>query len=267
MPRRNVRKSMKSRKSRSAKPLVKKAIKSASNKVFAKKVLKVLHRTAENKSYNNYASNQTIITAVNNIPANINLCPPITQGTGQNNRIGNKVNIVKAFINGYVNLLPYNATNNPTVGPLYVKMWLFSVKDMKNSTTLSSTQIGTNFFEVGSSSAGFQGNVLDMCFQPNSQLVTVYSTKTVLLSSGATQGATYYNSAGASCGAEGRFSAPFYFDYTKHMKSLKYDDTTPIQPTNRNMWLAFQAVYADGTSSAVQAAEFHYNQKVIFEDL
>lgn len=250
------------------KSVVKKAVRKGRSQAFRKKVLSVIHRAAEDKNYVTYAANQSIVSAQVNIPFNINLVPPITLGTGQSNRIGNQVSIRRAAIRGLVNLVPYNATTNPTVGPVYVKMFLFSVKNMQNSASLSSTSIGSNFFDTGASSAGFQNSTLDIVLPVNKNLITLHKTKTVLLSSGATQGSTYYNSAGGSCGSSGRFSAPYTFSYGKLMKSLRYDDASPTQPTNRNLWLAMQAVYADGTSVAGSImAETHYSIQVDYEDL
>lgn len=249
------------------KPTVAKAVKKAADRTFTKKVLKVLHRKAENKTWVAYAANQAIVTAAGTFPSRINLLPAIAQGVEQNKRIGNQVNVMKAEIRGYINILPYNATTNPTVGPVYVKMWLLSCKDIKNSADLSTSTINTNFFQVGTLATAFQGNILDLCLVPNKELVTVYQTKTVLLSAGSTQGSTYYNAAGASCGGEGKFSVPFYFSYGKHCKVLKYDDASPTQPTNRNLWLIYQCVYADGTTSAVNSAEIHYVYKVEYEDM
>lgn len=237
------------------------------SKSFVAKVKKVIHRQAENKVWLAYGANNSISTASSTTPTNLQLVPNVSQGTGHANRIGDEITVQKAFVKGFVNLLPYNSVSNPTVGPLYVKMWLFSVKNMTNSAALSTSTVSSNFFEAGTSSTGFQGNMLDMILTENQQLVTIYKTKIVLLETGATQGSTYYNSAGASCGGNGRFSAPFYFSYAKHMKRLKYDDTSPAQPTNRNLWLAFQAVYADGTSLALTPAEYHYSIRVEFEDL
>lgn len=252
---------------RPRKATVSKAVKQISNKMFAKKVLKVIHKQAENKIWIAYQANNNITTASSSTFTNISLMPTMTQGTGHSNRVGDDITVVKAIINGYVNLLPYNSVSNPTVGPLYVRMWVLSVRNIQNAQTLSTSTISSNFFETNGGSAGPQGNILDMCLSVNKQNFIIHKQKTVLLEAGATQGSTYYNSAGGSCGGAGRFSAPFYFDVSKHLGKLKFDDTSPTQPTNKNLFLAFQAVYADGTSLALTACEFSYNYRVEFEDL
>lgn len=242
-------------------------VRKAKKQSFAKKVLKVIRRQAENKVWIAYQANNNITTASSSTFTNVSLMPTMSQGTGHSNRIGDDVQVVKARINGFVNLLPYNSVSNPTVGPLYVRMWVLSVKNMQNSQTLSTSTISSNFFETNGGSAGPQGNILDMCLSVNKQNFVIHKVKTVRLESGATQGSTYYNSAGGSCGGNGRFSAPFSFDVTKHLGKLKFDDTSPVSPTNKNLFLAFQAVYCDGTSLALTAAEFSYNYRVEFEDM
>lgn len=244
-----------------------KTVRKAKSQSFAKKVLKVIHRQAENKVWVTYGANQAITTASGTVFTNLSLMPTMSQGTGHNNRVADDITVVKAKIDGYVNLLPYNSVSNPTVGPLWLRIWILSVKNIQNSTPLSTTTISTNFFETNSGSVGPQGNMLDMCLSINKQNFTVHRVKTMRLEAGATQGSVYYNTTGGSCGGKGNFSAPFSFDVTRHLGKLKFDDTSPNQPTNKNLFICFQAVYADGTALALTPAEYHYNYRVEFEDM
>lgn len=122
-----------------------KTVRKAKTQSFAKKVLKVIHRQAENKVWIAYQANNNITTASSSTFTNVSLMPTMSQGTGHSNRVGDDVTVVKARINGYVNLLPYNSVSNPTVGPLFVRMWVLSVKNMQNSQTLSTSTISSNF--------------------------------------------------------------------------------------------------------------------------
>jgi len=62
-------------------------------------------------------------------------------------------------------------------------------------------------------------------------------------------------------------SVPFSFSYGKHCKTLKFDDSGPV-PTNRNMFIVFQAVSANGASGGGYIpAEYHYTNRVDYEDL
>lgn len=238
-----------------AKPKVSTAVK--------KYVKNSIHRLAENKVLISSNVNQSLTTASASNPASINLCPTVAQGTSHVGRIGNEIKLVKGFIRGFVNLLPYNATTNPLSTPVMVKLWVCSNKKIQ-STTFSSIGSG-DFFEDNASTANFAGNLKDMMLSVNKENWHVYATKTFEL------GATYASSTGPT-GTSGYFDnskmiIPFYFNFGKHLKTtLKYNDTD-TNPTNRNMFLLLQAVYADGSTSSVTPAEYHYHIRWEFEDL
>jgi len=239
------------------KPTVSKAV-----KVYVKRALNVAQ---ENKLFIYQASNQTITSVASpSTPSFLSLLPLPTQGTQNNQRIGNTIKIVKAFIRGHVNLLPYSATTNPLVAPLYVKMWLCSSKT-NNTTSLSSTNIGTDFFETNGGSQGFQGNMLDMELTNNKDSWVVYKTRTMKL------GGTSYQTGGLASQPSlatdmSNYSLPFYFSYGKHLRrKLRFNDGSTA-PSNANMFLVFQVVYADGSSTALNSAEYHTTLRVEYED-
>ena len=250
----NTKRSRRPKSNRTRKAYTRKGKVSPSIKSYVKKAIS---SNTENKVWINYGANQTIQTASGIAPAFQNLLPQITQGTSHGGRIGNEIKIKQGFIKGHVNLLPYNASTNNFQAPLYVKMWLCSNKKI-NSNVVSGTDITTNFFELTGGTAGFQGNMLDMEFTPNKEYWTVYATKTFELGLTTASAAQYQDNS--------RFSRPFYFSFGRYLKSkLKYDDNTAV-PLNKNMFLLFQAVNADGSSSSVYPAEYHFNTRVEYED-
>lgn len=258
-----------SRFKRSRRPANRKTRKSRSTKKVSKAVKsyvkKALHRNEENKVFINYAANQSITTAgAGSNPYAINLVPLPTQGSAQNQRIGNTIKCVKGFIRGHVNLLPYNSLTNPLVAPCYVKMWLCCNKTI-NTTAISGTNCSNDFFELGASTTGFQGNMLDMEFTNNKDNWTIYKTKTLEL--GLTANSAGVSALNANIGLDNsRLTRPFYFSFGRHMrKQIKFNDTQ-LAPTNINMFLVFQVVYADGSSTAITPAEVHYTSRVEYED-
>ena len=246
------------RRTRKARPTkISKAVKSY--------VKKAIHRNEENKVFINYAANQSITTAgAGSNPTAINLVPLPVQGNTQNTRIGNTIKVVKGFVRGHVNLLPYSSTVNPNVGPCYVKMWLCSNKTI-NTTAISGTNCSNDFFELGGSTTGFQGNMLDMELTNNRDNWTIYKTKTFEL--GTTSNDTLIGQVQSRIASDNsRFTRPFYFSFGRHMrKQIKFNDTQ-LAPTNINMFLLFQVVYADGSSTAITPAEYHYTSRVEYED-
>lgn len=245
----------KSRKARSSNRL---------RKPIAMAIKRAIARNIENKVYSKYATNVPIVTTSLTTPTYLgNLLPQITNGTNNTERIGNHIRIKHAYIRGVVNLLPYSVLTNPLSTPVIVKMWLASTKQI-NTNDLALTACSTNFFDAGASPAGFQGNVLDTLLSPNKDAWVIHATKTVEL------GATYASATGA-VGTSGYFdnskmTMPFYFSYGKKFRGeIKYNDATTI-PTNRNLFLIFQAVYADGSFLGTQIAEYHYTCRVEYED-
>jgi len=238
---------------------------SGGRKAITKIVKSIISRQAENKCWFDYGLNQSIsISSGGLTPTNKNLLPQLSQGSSHSNRIGNEVRVKSAYIRGHVNILPFDATLNPLPVPLYVKMWILSDKKL-NTNNLALTTIGTNFFDIVSASSSFQGNMLDADFSVNKDAWTVHATKTVRI------GAGYATSTGAvSTSAyfdNSPMSLPFAFSYGKFIKTLKYDDSGTV-PTNRNMFIVFQAISANGASGGGYIpAEFHYTTRVEYEDM
>lgn len=232
---------------------------------ITKIVKSIISRQAENKVWFDYGLNQSIsISSGGLTPTNKNLLPQLSQGTSHSGRVGNEVRVKSAYIRGHVNILPYDLTLNPLPVPLYVKMWVLSAKAI-NTNNLALTTIGTNFFDIVSSSSSFQGNMLDADFSVNKDAWTIHATKTVKIGAGA------YVSTGpvsqTSYFDNSPMSMPFAFSYGKFIKTLKYDDSGPV-PTNRNMFIVFQAISANGASGGGYIpAEFHYTTRVEYEDM
>lgn len=233
-------------------------------KNIAKVVKGILSRQAENKVWADYGINQSITSAVSSVMTNKNLLPTLSNSTGISGRIGNQVMVKSGYIRGHVNVLPYDATTNNQTLPVYVKMWIVSARQI-NTTALSATSIASTFFEIGGASAGPQGNMLDIDFSINKDAWIVHYSKTCKIGVGAITSTgpigtnSYYDNS--------PMSVPFYFNFGKKLKTLKYDEST-TSPTNKSLWIVFQAVSADGTSPSAQTkAEFHYTTRVEYEDM
>lgn len=221
-------------------------------------------KAAEKKVWISYGANNSISTCQpGGVPAGLNLIPILSQGTTNSTRVGNEIRVTSAYAKGIVNILPYNATSNVLSTPVLVKIWLAYSRKIV-ATTLGLTDIGSTFFEVNSGNTGFQGNALDMILSPNKDNWVVLDTREFEL------GATYASSTGP-VGTGGYFdnskmSMPFLFDYGKHLSTLMYDDNN-TGCTNKNLFLVFQVVYADGSSTSITPAEVHYNIRVEYVDV
>jgi len=251
---------------RKRRPAVKKARRvsrksSSSRKSITKIVKSVISRQAENKVWADYGVNQSIVCTIGAVPASKNLLPLLSQGVGAANRIGNEIRVKSGYIRGHVNLLPAGTDSASNILPAYVKMWVISSRQI-NTQNLSATNIATNFFEIGGASGGFQGNMLDVDFSPNKDSWIIHATKTCKLGVGASS----VNVNTTSYFDNSPFSVPFQFNFGKKLTTLKYDEAV-TNATNRNLFIVFQVVPANGNTGAFNLAEYHYTTRVEYEDM
>jgi len=236
---------------------------SGGRKAIVKIVKSVLSRQAENKAWFDYGINQTITCVSAATPVYKNLIPILTQGTGHSGRVGNEIRVKSGYIRGHVNLLPYNSQTNTAPVPVYIKMWVLSNKYI-NTNLLTQTVIASDFFDIVNSSVPLQGNMLDIDLTLNKDMWTLHASKSFKL--GASYSLTPSPVSTGSYFDNSPMSLPFYFNIGKFMKTVKYDDTTTVA-SNKNLFICFQAVAADGSNAALTPAEFHYATRVEYEDL
>lgn len=242
----------------------KRTVKRMSKAPLRRAIRNELVAMAEKKIWVDYAANQPITTAAGTFPTSRNLTPLLNQGTSNSQRVGNEVQCVNGYIRGYVNILPYNAISNALSTPILVKLWLCWYRQ-RNSYIISDTDAATSFFDVNGGVVGFQGNTLDLLLPVNKDNWGILEEKEFKL------GATYASATGA-VGTGGYYdmsnmSNYFMFDITKYLGKLLYDDTTNIAK-NRNLFLIFQAVNADGGPSGTNvSAEYHTTTVVEYVDV
>lgn len=228
-------------------------------------VKRQISRNIENKSVCSYQTNLILNYAGSlTTPTFLNLVPAITQDASAQGRIGNQVNVKSAWIRGYINVLPYDAITNPGLAPTSVRMWVCRRKQTNRliSGAPSLTDF-SNFFQVGSTTLGFQSNMLDMVLGNNSDYWTVLADRKIQLQN------NYYQAGTASkiANPSGRASTPFQFHFGKHLGKLLFNDNNSLA-SNKELHLVFQTVQADGTyyGTPLYMAEVHYAIEWKFED-
>jgi len=242
----------------------------SSGKLYKKKSLKkiskedinrAISRRLENKVIVDYTANQTIIPADAGTGPTIRyMLPVISQGLGQGNRIGNQVHVRSGKITMFVNL--NTNANSVNQAPLWVRVWLLSYK-LVNSNSAPSF---ATFFQTGSTNAPFQKNMLDMILPVNKDQFTVYEDKTIklgvaeVLATNTNIGNNRDNSS---------YTEKIEFDWGSHFKSaLEFNDTDNV-PINRNLFLVWTTVQANGTSivsTTDSGTEYHLTNTITYED-
>lgn len=101
---------------------------------------------------------------------------PLTQGTGQGNRIGNAVDFTKGTLRMMLSCNPYNATSNPFPQPIIAKIFVGYDKTKAHGQPDPSLP---DFFQNGSSASAPTGTLTDMFSVVNKDRYVVCYTRTV----------------------------------------------------------------------------------------
>lgn len=253
------------------------------DKEIKRVVVKELHRNIENKTY----EYQTPVTA----PANIyqiaalslanwnssNVIPlspytsyvDITQGTGQGNRIGNRIRIVKAMLNMVMYPAQYDPTTNPSPTPQDVTCYIVSYRDSNLKVDLTNA-LASSFFQSGNTVYGLNGYLSDAVGIPNRDLFIVKHKFTVKLGFALAGGGGVDSNNQSYANNDYKYNQIIRKDITKYLpKSIIYNDTDAV-PASQSVWLVIDSVDANGTvppnSATGYSGRMYYNIAIDYED-
>jgi len=167
----------------------------------------------------------------------------IAQGTGQANRIGNKIRTSSLVFDGVIYPTRYNATTNPAPRPNDVMMVIFSDKEDPN--TFNSLTM-PNFFQSGNTSIAPTGNIIDTILPINTDRYTVHYKRMFKVGYASFDGTGSVPAAQNYNNNDYKFSCRFRVNCTKYMpKILRFNDSNNT-PNSRVIRVAFLPCYADG---------------------
>lgn len=267
---------------RKGKKVGKRARKSLKGKSLSRKVSmlakSVLHlkKFDETKSIQSFINQSNLTTYYNgNDGAGSTMLPiilspnatnlSIGQGTGSDQRVGNRIEIVSGKIRLDFWSSPYDSVNNPYPMPCIVKIWIATRRDLALQQPASSLP---SFFQSGSSATNPTGYLQDLTRPINTDLYRVYKSYTLKI------GNASYTGSGAS-GTYSYFSNNDFklnrrlnINYTKWLiKNAKYNDSTNT-PTNRGLYL-FMCCYSVnnvGMSVGQYPIQFLGTKEIKFKD-
>lgn len=259
------------RRARRRRPLragVKKAVRTFKRKVFAKRVRKIVQRSAETKHVSKRGTKYCVRmqNAQTSLNTNMWILSPSTgadnttyggvdvaKGTSDGQRVGNKITLKKAMFNISMYPTPYNAATNVNPTPQVVRMYFFRTKINKNTVPASTTLNGPggNFFQDGTTATGFIGTLADINMRLNDDLYTYVGSKTVKLGYASNNG----TGAGSQPGPQYFQNNDFRMNYTKRMNITKYlpkqflwDDAGNV--VTPYTYCLIQPLNADGSNNA-----------------
>lgn len=258
--------------SSSLKKTIKKAVKKAKKQRFTRMVKQVISKQAEHKvvifqngfgvsgNTSQFSGQIQPLTPYNSVGLTI------AQGTGQGDRIGDRIRTVRCVLRYTLYPNAYHATINPVPTPQNVRIWIFS---QKSSNTLLNTN-PPNFIQTGDSSTTLNGSILDLNRIMNNDVYTYYGHRTHKLgyainqaSGAATSNAQYANN-------DYKLNVQGYIDLTRYFpKQIKYNDTDQ-DPNSKLIMMLVESVNADGsaqTTGGVYPANMNYQLSYTFTDM
>lgn len=232
-------------------------------------------RNVENKTQQNFVLQQDILPSSAATAAFDDLITPlqpdavgliISQGTGQGQRIGNRIKIKKLTFKGVIHPTQYNATTNATPAPVMIKMWIFYNKE--NPTLTPTVKADGDFLQFGNGISGLQNDLMDMFAPVNQDKYRVLTSRIFKLGYASYTGTGALPQQGNLSNNDFNLNCPFSFDLTKHVPKIYEFRDTATNPTTRGLYMMAQAVYANGSqmASATIPAQMSYVQNIEYED-
>lgn len=176
----------------------------------------------------------------------------ISQGTGQGDRIGNKIKIRKVLLSFIITPSVYNVTVNPTPTPQDIMVTIFKIKSAPGVFPTAQTTL-TNYTQSGDSAASLVGSLTDCIGQVNKDQYTelyrgIY--KVGYQAFVATPGGAVANSYWASNDYKLNKLVNSW-DVTKYVtKNVDYPDTSTT-PQSDYVFIMFNPCNCDGTAAVV----------------
>ena len=190
----------------------------------------------------------------------------IPQGTGQGQRIGNKIKIKKFHFKGTLCPGVYDATFNVQPVPMQLKMWIFY--DKKNPTEVPNPTVSNDFFQNGSSSSGFSNDLIDMWRPVNSDRYRVLASRVFKLGAASNTGTGSSATLQYTANNDFKYNCNFSFDLAKYMpKIVQFEDTSTV-PSSRGLYCMFQYVSATGSiiGTTQYCVESQWMLDCVYED-
>lgn len=265
---------MRRRSLKARKPLRKNRIrKSINRKALRRQIQMQLMRAAETKDIKLTAERSmiwnpisTTLFSARNVFYSGDVLSTISQGTGQANRIGNKIRLKKLNLSF---LVWAKKADNGVQVPLDVCMYVFT--DRQNPTYQIASNItnafnGTGgdpyFFQAGNSTTGAGGTISDELLRVNDDRFTLHKKKIFKIS---LANQTNWNN------NDYKNSRKFTVNLAKYMpKNVVWSDSNN-QLQSRQVWVVFLPVIANDDTSVVlsntEVVNIAYDYQVMFKDI
>jgi len=169
----------------------------------------------------------------------------ISQGGGQNARIGNEIKIRKAYLRYVLRPASYNIDSNPSPAPVHVDMYLGRTRVASGDQPIAAD---FNFlYQSGSASLAPVGSLNDLVSAPNKDYFEIKKRWSHKIGYANNQGTGATNASQYFANNDFKLNVVKKLDITKHCpKTLKFNDTTN-QVQGPGLFLWYQCVNAGGS--------------------
>lgn len=249
----------------------KRRVRKVTTKAISRICKKIIARDVENKQAQYYDAIADIypVTHAGFVNSVIPLTPyasylAISQGTGESDRVGNRLKIKRIMFKGIILPTAYNVTSNPVPRPSEIIMWIYHSRD--DPTTLTAPD--NSFLELNNGSQALSGNLFDTIAPVNNDKWVLHKRKVFKI------GFAEYGGTGTTASQQSfanndfKYNRKFSINVTKYaVKHVKYNDNTTT-PSTRGVFCVMQAVSATGGgyTSAYIPAEMSYTLTMEYED-
>lgn len=226
-------------------------------------------RLEEKKESNQYSLSTPLPNSANAgwTASSIPICPFTTgfiipQGTGQGNRIGNRIRTKKAWVKGIIHPNEYNASTNAEPQPYQIRMLIF--KDKFNPTGQPAAP-SLDLFQSGSTSIGPQNDLVDMILDPNRDRYQIYHDEIMKCGPAANQGSGTSVTFQQFMNNDFSYNCQFSVDVTKFLPTVVTYNDAGTAPMSDSLWMIFLPVLARGSIVPASVAALTMSWTAVYE--
>lgn len=237
-------------------------------------VKKLIQKSAEKKMVNYVrmdmpiAGSDSTTTIANVIPVTpYTGALEIAQGTSQDERVGNRIQIQRLTLKGSVFAIGYDLTINPNPQPTVVQMFVYY--DKTNPTIIPDPFGSNDFFQFGGSSADFRNDVVDGWAPINKDRYVCVVRKKFKVGFATYGGTGIAVTQQSYTNNDFAFSRDFSVNLTKHCVSkVRYEDLD-FNPSTRGLFCSWVCFAANGSAypSTAQPCRVSFSVDATYTDL
>lgn len=250
---------------------VRKALRRASKASFAKRVLAIVQNRNESKQAWTTLAPTDFNSGVASQADALRILPNITQGTDDNNRIGDQINPQSLTIRGIVQMLPQGTGQGDGVRKIAARLMIVTPKSFQTwaSAYANATTWMPSLLKKGGTQSAFTGAIDDLYAPINTDTITCHYNKVFYFNQSAIiSGATAVTFAVDQSHLVRFFKKTFKFGKTR---KFKYDDNvdTGLTPSSAGAYVMLLGYcFVDGTApdTISTRVRLQYSSVLNYED-